>query len=141
MISFQYGIAQIRCIPSPLPDEIENQIVKNNQLYLEGRFSECVISYNVIVSKHPDYCVGYYNRGLAKYYSGDKEGAKIDFEKARSLGMDDAQTTITRLFPIAECLPSIKKTESKTNRIQNGFFKIIAVALTCFALIDIVHAP
>jgi lipoprotein NlpI len=65
---------------------------------MAAKFSECSSCYDNLVSKYPNYCIGYYNRGLAKYYSGDKEGAKIDFEKAYSLGFTETKELLIKYY-------------------------------------------
>jgi tetratricopeptide (TPR) repeat protein len=82
--------------PEPIPLEVEVYINKCSELYLQNKFIECVNSYNHLIAVYPDYCIGYYNRGLARYYSGDKEGAKNDFEKALNLGYFDARLILIK---------------------------------------------
>jgi clan AA aspartic protease (TIGR02281 family) len=84
--------------PSPMPTEISETIKICSQLYLEARFSECATKYDNMVAKYPDYCIGYYNRGLAKYYAGDKEGAKQDFEKSYSLGFTETKLLLSKFY-------------------------------------------
>jgi clan AA aspartic protease (TIGR02281 family) len=84
--------------PTPIPTEIKETIQKCTGLYMAAKFSECSTCYDNLISKYPDYCVGYYNRGLAKYFSGDKEGAKIDFDKAISLGFLEAKELLNKYY-------------------------------------------
>ena len=81
--------------PVPLPANIKKTI---KILYLEGKFADCAKKYDTLVLKYPDYCIGYYNRGLARLYSGNKEGAKNDFEKAISLGFLEANELLIKHF-------------------------------------------
>jgi clan AA aspartic protease (TIGR02281 family) len=78
--------------------EITNTIACANQLYLEAKFNQCAEEYNAILVSYPNYCVAYYNRGLAKYYAGDKEGAKFDFEKSLSLGFAEAKLLLAKYY-------------------------------------------
>lgn len=84
--------------PSPIPTEIIETIKICNQLYLNGKLSECATKYDVLIAKYPDYCVGYYNQGLAKYYKGDKIGAKDDFQKAVSLGFLETKDLLAKYY-------------------------------------------
>lgn len=125
------------CNLTSIPDEI-SAVVKNcSHLYLEGRYLECISEYDDLLKQHPDYCVGYYNRGLCKYYSEDKEGARKDFEKAISFGMNEPKQIILKLYPATE--NTIIKTETNLGKFQNRFFQVLAIALTFFAIYDFVH--
>lgn len=84
--------------PIPMPAEIAETINKCSGLYMAAKFSECAICYDNLIMKYPDYCIGYYNRGLAKYNNGDKSGAKIDFEKALSLGFLETKELLIKYF-------------------------------------------
>ncbi len=84
--------------PTPMPKEITETIQRCSNLYMEAKFSECAACYNNLIAQYPDYCVSYYNRGLAKYYSGDKVGAKIDFEKAISLGFSETKELLIKYY-------------------------------------------
>lgn len=87
------------CIyPSPIPNDITITVNKCNQLYLECKFEECILNYNALCVKYPDYCVAFYNRGLAKFHNGDKIGAKLDFEKALSLGLLDTKKLLIKYY-------------------------------------------
>ncbi len=81
-----------------ITSEITNTIARANQLYLEAKFILCAIEYNSLLTKFPNYCVAYYNRGLAKYYAGDKEGAKFDFEKSLSLGFAETKEFLSKYY-------------------------------------------
>jgi uncharacterized protein (TIGR02145 family) len=83
--------AQNKCdIPDPMPKEISDCVNKGNDLYFMGKFAECAQNYDSIIIKYPNYCVAYYNRGLAKFYAHDIIGASLDLEYASTLGMTDA---------------------------------------------------
>lgn len=84
--------------PTPMPTEITETIKRCSNLYMAAKFSECAVCYDNLIAQYPDYCIGYYNRGLAKYYSGDKEGAKIDFEKATSLGFIETKELLIKYY-------------------------------------------
>lgn len=43
---------------------------------------------------NPDYARDYYNRGWAKFYSNNKDGARLDWNKAGELGCGDAYAAI-----------------------------------------------
>lgn len=81
-----------------ITSEITNTIARANQLYLEAKFSQCADEYNSLLVSYPNYCVAYYNRGLAKYYAGDKEGAKFDFEKSLSLGFAETKQLLSKYY-------------------------------------------
>ena len=84
-----YG--QDKCeVPNPFPKEISDCINKGKELYSSGKFSYCAKNYDFIISKYPNYCFAYYNRGIAKYYADDINGATLDLEHAALLGMTDA---------------------------------------------------
>jgi tetratricopeptide (TPR) repeat protein len=84
--------------PSPIPNEIIQTVNNGNSYYLKGDFKECAKNYDQLIINYPNYCVGYFNRGLALYYSGNKELALIDFQKALDLGLMDAKRIINQLF-------------------------------------------
>jgi hypothetical protein len=84
--------------PSPTPVEIIEMSQKCGNLYLSARFIECVICYEPLINKYPDYCVAYYNRGLVRYFAGDKYGARIDLERAISLGYLEASEFLKKYF-------------------------------------------
>jgi hypothetical protein len=41
--------------------------------------------------------MAHYNRGIARYNSGDKDGACIDIRKALELGFEQAEGTLKRM--------------------------------------------
>lgn len=73
-------------LPNPIPLEIVESFRKGNDLYLKAKFAECATHYNSLIEKYPDYCVAYYNRGLALYYSGKEKEAILDFKRSYELG-------------------------------------------------------
>jgi hypothetical protein len=82
---------QNKCyIPDPIPIDISDCINKGNYLYYNGKFAECASNYDSLILKYPNYCVAYYQRGLARYYNGDISGATLDLEYAYNLGFTKA---------------------------------------------------
>jgi hypothetical protein len=91
--NFQSDLNQ--CIlPNPMPTDITLAFRTGIQLYYEAKFLESARSYDFIIQKYPDYCVAYYNRGLALYYSGRENDALLDFQKSFELGFKEAQRWI-----------------------------------------------
>ncbi|MSP70357.1 MAG: hypothetical protein EXR20_08800 [Bacteroidetes bacterium] len=81
-----------------ITSEITNTIARANKLYFEAKFRQSAEEYNSILAKFPNYCVAYYNRGLGKYYAGDKEGAKYDFEKSLLLGLAETKQFLSTYY-------------------------------------------
>lgn len=73
-------------------------ISKCNKLYSDGKFFECVLQYDTLIIKLPNFSIAYNNRGLARYFNGDHEGAKSDWKKAISLGSEDSKLLLFRFF-------------------------------------------
>jgi tetratricopeptide (TPR) repeat protein len=75
------------------------QLNKNNgdDLMKEGRYHRAVNSYSKALASCPVSDVLIYRRGLAKYYSGDLEGALIDFERVAYLDSHLADPMLTKL--------------------------------------------
>jgi hypothetical protein len=84
--------------PTPLPADISDSVHYAISLYVGNKLADCIAIYGRMIAKYPDYCIGYYNRGLARFYNGDKQGAREDFEKATSLGLLDTKELIKRLY-------------------------------------------
>lgn len=84
-------------IPNPIPSEITQSFKTNNELYFQAKFEECAMQYNNLISKYPDYCIAYYNRGLALYYSGQYEKAKLDFQKSFELGFLESKIWMEKI--------------------------------------------
>ena len=78
-------------LPNPIPKDISEAFRIGIQFYYEAKFTESAVSYDLIINKYPDYCVAYYNRGLALYYSGRKDDALLDFQRSFDLGFKKAQ--------------------------------------------------
>jgi lipoprotein NlpI len=55
------------------------------------------MQYNNLISKYPDYCIAYFNRGLALYYSGQYEKAKLDFQKSFELGFLESKIWMEKI--------------------------------------------
>lgn len=49
------------------------------------RYTEAIADYTEAIRLRPDYAEAYRNRGDARKKSGDKRGAKVDYEKAKAL--------------------------------------------------------
>ncbi len=84
-------------IPNPIPIEIAQTFKINNELYFQAKFEECAMQYNNLISKYPDYCIAYFNRGLALYYSGQYEKAKLDFQKSFELGFLESKIWMEKI--------------------------------------------
>lgn len=82
--------------PSPIPDEINETIKKCNSLFMNNEFENCAFGYTFIIAKYPDYCISYFNRGLAFTKWGKTELAQQDFQKAYELGMIEAGEYLTK---------------------------------------------
>jgi len=85
-------------IPNPLPLDVIETFKANNALYFEAKFEECAFNYNSLIVKYPDYCVAYFNRGLALYYSGQYEKAKLDFQKSFELGFLESKKWMEKIY-------------------------------------------
>ena len=57
------------------------------------KFSE-IQDYNKAIELNPDFADAYYNRGIAKYDLGDKNGSCLDWSKAGELGDETAYDLI-----------------------------------------------
>jgi hypothetical protein len=82
--------------PLPIPTEIDETIKKCNSLFMNNEFEKCAFGYTFIVAKYPNYCVSYFNRGLAFAKWGKTALANQDFQKAYTLGMMEAERFITK---------------------------------------------
>ncbi len=89
-------------IPAPLPIYITQTMKNCSQLYLEGKYEECEMAYDSLIEKYPDYCFGYYNRGLARFNGGNKIGAESDYRKAYSLSYLEAKELLIKHFGYLE---------------------------------------
>jgi tetratricopeptide (TPR) repeat protein len=58
---------------------------KGQALHLLGKFDEAIAAYSVGLTKQPTYAYAYYRRGLAFEKKGERDHAKMDFEKAVEL--------------------------------------------------------
>ena len=59
-------------------------------------YQGAIADYNQAIKLKPDYAEVYYNRGLAKFQSGDNQGAIADFNQAIKLNPDDAKAYYLR---------------------------------------------
>ena len=62
--------------------------------WVSGNYTAAIQDYNKAIELNPDYANAYYNRGLAKYKLGDKDGSCLDWSKAGELGLSQAYDAI-----------------------------------------------
>ncbi len=60
------------------------------------QFTKAVDVYSYIINKNPQYAFAYYNRGLAKYNSGDNAGAIVDYDLAIKINPQYAFAYLSR---------------------------------------------
>ena len=77
-------------------------ISKADNLLKEGKYSKAVKCYSKALESCPNYETTIYRRGLARYYSGDLEGAMIDFERVADLGSHQADPMLSKLNEVAD---------------------------------------
>jgi len=75
---------------------------KADKLLKEGKYSRAVKLYTEAVGSYPTSDIIIYRRGLARYYSGDLEGALNDFERVANLDSHLADPMLTKLQDVAE---------------------------------------
>lgn len=78
--------------------EIENAISTARNYLIEHKFNECIKVWDRIIVSYPGYSIAFYNRAIAKLMSGDKPGAKPDFQKAFDLGLLDNEEIMKRYY-------------------------------------------
>ncbi|MBN2773495.1 MAG: tetratricopeptide repeat protein, partial [Prolixibacteraceae bacterium] len=66
-------------------------------LFNQKNYIEAIDIYSKLIKINPNHAVAFFNRGLAKYYSGDKEAGCDDFQKSASLGYSRANDIIYQL--------------------------------------------
>lgn len=79
-----------------LSQEIINYVNNGTVLYSKNDYEGCIRNYDMLLSKYPDYCVGYYNRGLAKMLIGEIDAACADWVQCKNLGLESVQELINK---------------------------------------------
>ncbi len=75
---------------------------KADKLLKEGKYSRAIKRYTKTIESYPIDDLTIYRRGLAKYYSGNLEGAIHDFERVADLESHLADPMLTRLGEVAD---------------------------------------
>ena len=75
---------------------------KGDDLMKEGKYNRAAKHYTKALTSCPVSDLLIYRRGLAKYYSGDLEGALIDFERVAYLDSHLADPMLTKLTEVAD---------------------------------------
>jgi len=68
----------------------------------EGKYSKAIKQYSRVIECFPTYDLTLYRRGIAKYYTGDLEGALNDFERVADLDSHLADPMLTKLAEVAD---------------------------------------
>jgi len=68
----------------------------------EGKYSRAIKIYSKAIESCPNHELTIYRRGLAKYYSGDLEGAMHDFERVADLDSHLADPMLIKLNEVAD---------------------------------------
>jgi len=76
--------------------------IKGDDLMKEGKYNRAVKLYTKALASCPISDILLYRRGLAKYYSGDLEGALNDFERVAYLDSHLADPMLTKLTEVAD---------------------------------------
>ena len=84
--------------PTPIPERLDRSVKEATSYYASGKFMQCISIYDAMIVEFPEYCVAYYNRGLAKFDSGDRSGAQRDWTKAGLLGLQDGKRLVVKYF-------------------------------------------
>ncbi|MCP4309623.1 MAG: TonB family protein [Bacteroidetes bacterium] len=79
---------------------------KGDKLLKEGKYSRAIKLYSRSIDIYPVYDLTIYRRGLAKYYSGDLEGALNDFERVADLDSQLADPMLTKLDAVEDFIES-----------------------------------
>jgi tetratricopeptide (TPR) repeat protein len=74
---------------------------RSNLLLETGRFREAVAEFDFLIAAEPKNFLFYYNRGFAKQYLNDRQGALKDYILALQLNPDD-QLTKMQLQKLAD---------------------------------------
>lgn len=75
---------------------------KADDLLKEGKFSRAIKLYSKALESSPNYETAIYRRGLARYYTGDLEGALNDFERVAELGSHQADSMLAKLNEVVD---------------------------------------
>jgi TonB family protein len=75
---------------------------KADKMLKEGKYSKAVKIYTRAVGSCPTSDIIIYRRGLARYYSGDLEGAIIDFERVANLDSHLAEPMLNKLNKVVD---------------------------------------
>jgi tetratricopeptide (TPR) repeat protein len=65
--------------------------------YRQKNYGEAIRNYTKAIELNSNYAQAYFNRALAEYYSGQREAACLDLQKASSLGYSPAPETYSQL--------------------------------------------
>ena len=74
---------------------------KADELLKKGKYSRAIKRYSKAIGSCPTSDIIIYRRGLAKYYSGDLEGALNDFERVADMDSHLADPMLTKLSEVA----------------------------------------
>ncbi len=77
-------------------------INKGDDLLKKGRYHRAVNSYTKALASCPNTETTIYRRGLARYYTGDLEGALNDFERVAELGSHQADSMLAKLNEVVD---------------------------------------
>jgi len=73
------------------PNYVDAYLNRGNVYLNDKKYEYAIKDLDKTVAMNPNYAVAYYNRGIAKYYSGNKENACLDFQKSSDLGYQPAK--------------------------------------------------
>jgi len=79
-------IADCEALMKLKPDDSD---LKHEHAYLlreDGRHKDSIEEFDAFLEIDPDYSPAYFNRAIAKFHIGDREGAIRDFDRAKTLG-------------------------------------------------------
>lgn len=70
---------------------------RGNVFYIQKRYEEAIRDYTKAIAMRTDYAQAYYNRGLAEFYSGKKDAACTDLERAAGSGYQPAADALLQM--------------------------------------------
>ncbi|OGU54473.1 MAG: hypothetical protein A2V66_00910 [Ignavibacteria bacterium RBG_13_36_8] len=106
---FSAVVILISCPVMLWAGEVDNLIIKGNELYQNNQFADAIVVYQQVLEKGYESEALYYNLGNAYYRTGKLGYAILFYEKALKLAPDDEDINYNLLISNARTVDKIKE--------------------------------